>query len=204
MMLMFAMGIMVMMAAVIVRGMIVRMTGVMRGMMMVMVLIVAMIIHRMAMTAIGIGATLRIEWRLDFDDAGAEALHHGLDHMVAPDPQALRHDLRRQMPIAEMPGEANQMQRVDAADFDQGLGCGDHFDHAAVLEQQGIAAAQRDRVFEIEQEFEPARTHHRHPPPVPVVEIEHDGIGGWFFPAMLRTDFCGADHRLRASGLWRH
>jgi hypothetical protein len=39
---------------------------------------------------------------------------------------------------------------------------------------------------------------------VPVVEIEHDGIGGWFFPAMLRTDFCGADHRLRGSGLWRH
>jgi hypothetical protein len=29
---------------------------------------------------------------------------------------------------------------------------------------------------------------------VPVVEIEHDGIGGRLRPAMLAQDFCRADH----------
>jgi hypothetical protein len=61
------------------------------------------------------------------------------------------------MAVAEMPGDANQMQRVSAADFDQRLGGGDHLNQAAVFQHQRIATAQRDRVFQIEQEFEPAR-----------------------------------------------
>jgi hypothetical protein len=114
--------------------------------------------------------------------------------MITPDPQAFGHDLGRQMPVAEMPGDPHQMQRIGAADFDQWLGRGDHFDQPAVLEHERIAAAQRHRVFEIEQEFKPARARHRHPPPVPVVEIEHDGVGGRFVPAMLALNSDGADH----------
>jgi hypothetical protein len=34
---------------------------------------------------------------------------------------------------------------------------------------------------------------------VPVVEIEHDGIGGWLIPAMLALNSGGADHRLKTS-----
>jgi hypothetical protein len=30
---------------------------------------------------------------------------------------------------------------------------------------------------------------------VPVVEIQHDGVGGSFLPAMLALDFGGADHK---------
>jgi hypothetical protein len=103
------------------------------------------------------------------------------------------------MPIAEMPGDPDQMQRIGAADFDQRLGRGDHFDQPAVLEHERVAAAQRHRVFEIEQEFQPARARHRHPTPMPVVEIEHDGIGGRLVPAMLALNFGGADHRPRTS-----
>lgn len=95
-----------------------------------------------------------------------------------------------------MPGDPDQMMRVAAADFRKRLGSRDHLDEAAVLQHQCIAAAQRDGVFEIEQEFEPARPGHRHPPPVPVVEIEHDGVGCRFRPAMLSQDFGCADHRL--------
>ena len=69
------------------------------------------------------------------------------------------------------------MLRIPALDFDQRLGGGNDLDQAAVVEHQRIAAAQRDRVFQVEQEFEPAGAGHRHPPPVPVIEVEHDGIG---------------------------
>jgi hypothetical protein len=173
--------------------------GVIMGTMIVCIVMMRMIVGGMCVAAAGVGAALGIERRLDLDDSGPEALHHRFDHMVAPDPQALGHDLGRQMPIAEMPGDPNQMQWIGAADLDQRLGRGDHFDQPAVLEHQRIAAAQCDRVFQIEQEFQPARARHRHPPPMPVVEIEHDGIGGRPVPAMLALNSGGADHRFKTS-----
>ena len=148
----------------------------------------------MGMAAAGIGAAFGIERRLDLDHARAEPLHHRLDDVIAPDPQALGHDLRRQMAVAEMPGDPDQMMRIGAADLEQRLRRRDHLDQPAVVEHQRVAAAQRDRVFQIEQEFEPARAGHRHPPPVPVVEIEHDGIGRRLAPAMLAANLRRADH----------
>ncbi|KRR24770.1 hypothetical protein CQ14_05335 [Bradyrhizobium lablabi] len=146
-------------------------------MMTVIMMVVAVIMRGMIVRGLRVGAALGIERRLDLDDAPAEPLHHRLDDVIAADAQALWHDLRRQMAVAEMPGDANQVQGIGAADLDQGLGRRHHFDQPAVLQHQRIAAAQRDRIFQIEQEFEPARTRHRHPPPVPIVKIEHDGIG---------------------------
>ena len=132
--------------------------------------------RRMGVTA-RIGAAFGIERRLDLDDPRAQPLHHRLDDVIAANAQALRHDLCRQMAVAEMPGDPNQMQRIGAADLEQRLGGRHHLDQPSVFQHQRIAAAQRDGVFQIEQEFQPARARHRHPPPVPVVEIEHDGIG---------------------------
>ncbi|KRR01323.1 hypothetical protein CQ12_26260 [Bradyrhizobium jicamae] len=164
-------------------------------MMTVSMMVMAVIMRGMVMGRLRIGPALGIERRLDLDDARAEPLHHGLDDVIPADSQALRHDLRRQMAVAEMPGDADQMQGIGAADLDQGFGSRHHLDQPAVLQHQRIAAAQRDRVLQVEQEFEPARPRHRHPPPVPVVEIEHDGIGGGLRPAMLAQDFGRADHK---------
>lgn len=134
-------------------------------------------LRRMSVTA-RIGTAFGIERRLDLDDARAQPLHHRLDDVIAANAQALRHDLRRQVAIAEMPGDPNQMQGIDAPDLDQRLGSRDHLDQTAVFEHQRIAATQRDGMLQVEQELQPARPGHRHPPPVPVVEIEHDRVGG--------------------------
>jgi hypothetical protein len=114
--------------------------------------------------------------------------------MIAPDAQSLGHDLRRQMPVAEMPGDPNQMMRVVAADLGQRLRRRDDLDQPVIVEHQRVAAAQRDRVFQIEQKFKSARAGHHHPPPVPIVKIEHDGICRRFRPAMLSPNSGGADH----------
>jgi hypothetical protein len=82
------------------------------------------------------------------------------------------------MAIAEMPGDANQVQGIGTPYLDQGLGGRDHLDQPSVFQHQRVATAQRNGVFQVEQEFQPARPRHRYPPAVPVVEIEHDGIGG--------------------------
>ena len=114
--------------------------------------------------------------------------------MIAADAQAFADDLRRQMPVAEVPGDPDQMMRIAAANFEERLRCRHHLDQPVIVEHQGVAATQRDRVFEIKQELKSPRAGHRHPPPVPVVEIEHDGIGRRFRPAMLLADLGRADH----------
>jgi hypothetical protein len=146
------------------------------------------------MASIGIGPTFGIEWRFDLDHACAQPLHHRLDDMVTPDTQASRRDLRRQMAVAEMPGDPNQMLRIGAANLGQRLRRRDDLDQPVIVEHQRIAAAQHGGIFQIQQEFNPAGAHHRHPPPVAVVEIEHDGIGRRLTPAMWTADLRGADH----------
>jgi hypothetical protein len=166
------------------------------------VIVLAVIMCRMSMPgsrgfmgmAGSICAALGVERRLDLDDACAEALHHFLDDVVAPDPQTLAHDLRRQMAIAEVPGETNQMGRIAAADFQQRLRRRHDFDQTPVLQNQRVAAAQRNRRFEVEQKLQSARAGHRHPSPMAVVEIKDYRIGRRLRPMVLSLDLRGPDH----------
>lgn len=174
----------------------------MRRVTVMMVVIMAVIMATMRMIVrivvkmgrLGVSAALGIERRLDLDHASAEAFDHVGDDMVTADTQGLGHDLGRQMPIAEMPGEPHQMVRIGGADLQQRLGGSDHLDEAAILEHERIATAQGDGVLQIEQECEAARAGHRHPSPVPVVEIEHDGVSGRLGPPMLSKHPRRANH----------
>jgi len=162
---------------VVVMMMVITVAIVITVMIVTAVMMMAMIMRGMIMRRLRVRPALRIERRLDLDDARAEPLHHRFDDVIPADAQAFWHDLGRQMAVAEMPGDPDQMQRIGTPDLDQRLGGRDHLDQPSVFQHQGVATAQRDGVFQIEQEFQPARPRHRHPPPVPVVEIEHDGIG---------------------------
>jgi hypothetical protein len=93
-----------------------------------------------------------------------------------------------------MPGHADQMVRIAPSNFKQRLRRRDDLDQAAVFQHQRVAAAQRHRVFQVEQEFQSTGARHRHPPPVPIVEIEHDGIGRRLAPVVLALDSGGPDH----------
>src|SRR4051812_34166907 len=99
----------------------------------VLMVVLAMIMHHVAMRMAGvrIGAGFGIERRLDLDHAPAKALHHRLDDVVAADAQRLWRDLRRQMAVAEMPADPDQMLRIAPADFGERLGRGDHLDQPA-------------------------------------------------------------------------
>jgi hypothetical protein len=142
----------------------------------------------------GVSAAFRIEWRLDLDGPRAQPLYHRLDDVIAPDTQAPRRYLRRQVTVAKMPGDPNQGLRIAAPDFHERLWRGHDLDQPAILEHQRVTAPQRDRVFEIEQKRKPPRARHGHSPPMPIVEIKHDRIGRRINPAMLPANLCGTDH----------
>lgn len=164
------------------------------AMIVVMIMPVGMRLMRMLVRGTGVGAAFGIERRLDLDDARAKALYHRLDNVIAAYAQGLWHDLGRQMAVAEVPGDPDQMMRIAPLDLDQRLGRRHHVDQPPVLEHQRIPSAQRDGVLKIEQKLNSARARHRHPPPMPIVEIKDDGIGRRFLPAMLAQDFGRADH----------
>jgi hypothetical protein len=170
----------------------VMMTGmIMRGVVMNVVMGVACGI-RVALAVIG--ATFRIKRRFDFDDPRSQPLRHFLDHVVAPDAQRFGRNLCRQVTVAEMPGDADQMLRIGATDLQERLGRRNHLDQTAILEHQRIAAAQGRRTLEIEQEFESTRARHRHSSAMAVVEVEHDGIGRSLAPAMMLRNLDRAEH----------
>ena len=169
---------------------------------MVVIAVIVMFMAMRRVTAAGIGPALRIERRLDSNDARAEASHHLPDDVIAPDAQPLADDLRRQMAIAEVPGDTHQVMRVGAANFHQRFRRGDHLNQSSVFKHQGVATAERHGFLQIQQELQPARASHRHPPTVPVVETEDHRIGGPG-PTPRRANLRRADHDgvLIASGL---
>jgi len=173
---------------------------VMRMVMMVTVSMMMVVIVRVGGRRRGgdIGAPLGIERRLDLDHAGAKSTHHVLDHVVATDAQTLGHELRRQVPVAEMPGDAHHVHRIGAADFHQWLRCRDDLDQPPVFQHQRVAAPQSCHLRQIEQKLQPAGSGHRQPPPMAIVEFEDDRIGGLVAPRGCGLDGCGAKHRLSA------
>jgi len=133
-----------------------------------------------------IGAGLGVERGLDLGDPGAAVARHVFDDGVAANAQLLPDDLRRQMAIAEMVGEAHELAQVRAADFGQRLGLGEHFDQASVLQHQRIAAAQAGGLRQVEQEFEAADGSHRDAAAMARLCVEHDDIGGIAHPGPAR------------------
>src|ERR1043166_1036530 len=129
-------------------------------MMVVVVMVVMMIVPvTMRVGRRNVGAALGIERRLDGDDFSAEAREQRLDRGIAPHAQAIGKKLHWHVTVAEMPGESCERREILGARLDQRLGRGYYFDEVAVIEQQQIAHAQRDRLREGE--------HHARPPHSP-------------------------------------
>jgi hypothetical protein len=164
---------------------------------MMCMIVMRVIIVPMRMAGIGVGAALGIERGLDLDHTRAKPLHHRLDDVIAADAQGLGHELRRQVTIAEMPGDADEVVRIVAADLEQRLGRRDHLDQTPVLQHQRIAAAERNGILEVEQEFEAPRPRHSHAAAVPIVEIEHDRVRRRFREAVLSLNLRRPDHLCR-------
>lgn len=204
-----AVTMIVMMAMVLAVVMIAAATAAMALVMIVMVRgVVAMVVTAVIMPAMlmimitggrlgrggGIDAAFRIERRLDGERAPAERLGHRLDHRIAANAQPLADDLHRQLPMTKMPSDSRHMGQIVATNLGQRLGRRHHFDQPAVVQHQGIAAAQRQLLLKVEQKRQAAGAGQRRVPAAPCIKIEHDGVSRRLCPMMLSENFAGADH----------
>src|SRR5438105_6543925 len=134
----------------------------------------------------GIGAGFGIEGLDNLANDGALIFEHMCDHVIAPDQDALRIDLDREMAIAEMPGKLREMARIAPRYLYQLFRFGTHFDDAAIFEHEPIAIAKMCGFREIEDESEPPISGHGDPPPVAAVIVEADGIDRRGMPCASR------------------
>ena len=95
----------------------------------------------------------RLEARHDRADGGAEPFQHGADDVIALDQDAILVDLRRQMTVAEMPGEMTQRACGAGNHLVEFLLRCDDCDRAAVRQHQPIAIGEEHRFGQIDHDL---------------------------------------------------
>jgi len=128
--------------------------------------------------AVAIGPAFGIEGCLDVLDPRPQPLEHGAQGMIATDQQDILDDLRRTVPVTEMPGQLQQMFPVVSGNpVELFRHCPDR-DDAAVVEDQPFTVAQKPGFLEVEQKGDAAVGRHRHAPAVTVGFVKRDRVGG--------------------------
>ncbi len=143
----------------------------------VVVIIVVMVVMRGRAGGRGVGAALGLKRRRFGMHVATEPGHHAGDDVIGPDTQRTIEHLHRQMPVAQMPGNAHQRVRrgVDIHDW---LGRR-RYPHNAMRHYQPVAMPQAARLRQIQQNLAPRLRCQQNAAPVPLVEIEADAV---YFP----------------------
>ena len=149
----------------------------------------AMIVRAMVV----IGAAFRIERRLDLDHIGAEVLQHVADHRIAADQDDVGLELGRQVPVADVPGKAQQGLRTVGAHRHQRLGPGDDAHIAATAQRQPIAAAQMLRAVQVQQVCGARGSGDDDTAAMTAVVVEHGLVDRLAGPGSGRGDAAGLD-----------
>src|SRR5207248_397126 len=111
----------------------------------------SLVLVLMRLAGSSIGSDLRIERRLQPGDAAAEPLHHRGDDMIGAQAQPVLQHLQWQMPVPEMPGDAQKLGRGIGGDLDDRLRRGAHPHIAAIVELEPVALGEMLGARQIQQ-----------------------------------------------------
>lgn len=161
----------------------------------VMRVIMIMTVFMVVVVTVIIGAALGLERTFDHAHGAALATDHLGEDMVVLDIDRVCRDFRRRVPVADMPGDTHQPQRVLGPHFEQALRSGLDQDEAAILELHRIAIAQDRRLVEIEQDLAPAIAFQRDAAAIAVLMVERQGLNDLvLLDRGLADDGGGAQH----------
>ena len=91
-----------------------------------------------------------VKGRLQASNPSAEPHYHLSDDVIRPDPESRTGDLQRQVPIAKVPGNAQQVCRFGRLDFEDRLGGGANPQTTSAVEFQTVAVDQVMRRRQVE------------------------------------------------------
>ena len=195
------------MVVMIVVVMIVMVAVVAMAMMGVIVVVMVAVVVMMAVIVAAIvivGSALRLEGTLDGRRRAALAAHHLGEDMVLLDVDRVGEDFGGCVPVADVPRDAQEPQRVLGPDLEETLRGRLHLDEPSVLELDGVAVGERRRLVEIEQEVEAFIALECDAAAVAALVIEGHRIGdalsldGW-----LADDGDGAEHEIPQNKKYR-
>ena len=112
----------------------------------VLAAVVMMVVPLGERTFAAISATLRLERALDVMHVRAKTDHHFFQHVIGLNVDRVACDLGGSMPVADVPGDARQHDRVLRVNLKQRLGRGDDPDEPAALDIDRVAMPEVGRL----------------------------------------------------------
>lgn len=109
---------------------------------------------------------------------------HVRDNMVEKDTQMGLANFRRQVPVADMPGQFSQMHPIPTPDFEQMFGRASDKHLAAILKDKAVAVAKKDRFGQIDENLPAAVQRQQLAPQMPVVMRKRDHPDRFTFRAI--------------------
>jgi hypothetical protein len=134
----------------------------------------------MVMVAMGVAAVCAafgLESRLQRHHRRSEAAKHVFDHMIRSDTKNLTPDLRRHMPVAQMPRESHELTGICVCDVDHGLRCRANDQPPPVLKLQAVSIGHCYRFREIEENLVAVVGDQADTTTMPIVEVEGERPG---------------------------
>jgi hypothetical protein len=105
----------------------------------------------LVMVAVPVSAAFGLERCRDRLKMCPEAAEHVLDHVVGPNPKNLILNFSRQMPIAQVPRKAHELDRIFMSDFYEVLGSSLNLQPPAIVQLQSISVGHGNRLRKIEE-----------------------------------------------------
>lgn len=136
-----------------------------------------------------VGPALRCERFNDLTNTRAKSGKHVCDHVIPADQDTICLDLRRQMTVADMPGQHRQRARGLAAHLKQRFLRRNHLDTPPVVQHQPIAITKRRRLRQINQ-HPLAPIKHQHLSPQMTFIVSKNEPRGRSFGSVMRNSCC--------------
>lgn len=124
-----------------------------------------------------VGPALGLERALNQGGGAALAPDHFGQNVVVLDVDGVRRDLGGRVPVADVPGDPHEAQRVLGADLEKLLRRGLDLDEATILELHGVPVGEGRRLVEIEEKIEARIAFERDAAAVAALVVERDGVG---------------------------
>jgi hypothetical protein len=127
-----------------------------------------------------VSAAFRLEGCLDLLKIRSKATQHVFDHVVGSNKQDASPNLGRQVPIAQVPGKAHELDRLYMSDFDNILWRGLDLQPSSIVQSQAVAIRHGDGLGKVQKDIFSMIGCEANSPAMTRVEIKRKGVDGFF------------------------